>query len=84
MRVGISEEAMKEMHQKSQDEKQVFMKQAQVKRKAKGWEDQSLNDALNDWISVWLGMINTLWDEWLTDSLTMIVFLTWSTFIILV
>ena len=36
VRVGISEEAMKEMHQKSQDEKQVFMKQAQVKCSATG------------------------------------------------
>lgn len=28
--VGISEAAMKEIHQKAQDEKQVLMKQAQV------------------------------------------------------
>ena len=29
--VGISEEAMKEIHQKAHDEKQVLMKQAQVR-----------------------------------------------------
>jgi hypothetical protein len=39
VRVGISEEAMKEMHQKSQDEKQVFMKQAQVSS-VKLWDEK--------------------------------------------